>query len=664
MNIKELFAANNSYVIPSYQRNYAWGKVQVEQFIKDVADQLIEGQESYYIGSLIVKQQENLSEYEVIDGQQRHTSLCLLFSALKHLKVSFDLQLNLGFECRERSTSTLAYLFEFGAPSDSDLSKLEPSMVNAFNVATKYFENNFDQISLLAFKHYLLDKVIIVRTCVPEKTDLNHYFEIMNNRGEQLEKHEVIKARLMSCLAENEQATFAKIWDACSNMSSYVAYEFDSLTRIKLFGDDLKCLLSKCNEYINLFSFALNVINTSKDLPSKSSSNPTQSPQSILALYQQAEFKNNKTDSDKLDDEERYRAIIDFPNFLLHVLMICVSNNTKKFQTDSFKVSLDDKKLIEEFNTQILNEVDIEKRADKVRLFVSTLLKVRYLFDNYLIKQKLGSTEQYWGIRTLERKKNEKEQFSIRANNTFGERAETLVMLQSMFNVSYSSKSYKRWLSITLDYLYNSQEVSESGFIEFLQNAAYEQFCSVINIDIAKPLCSQRELLIKGLNKGTSVQNYIFNYLDYKIWDFFESDNVENQSKVSLLLGKCEADLLDDRAIKQFKSAVRKFKFTNRSSVEHHYPQTSKTQEMDANLIDTFANLCLVSSATNSSLGNDYPEGKKKTVIAKHGDKAESLKQRLMFCYNQWYVPELVDLNRSGIKPHGEAMLSLLTSRL
>lgn len=653
-------------MIPSYQRNYAWGKEQVEQLIKDVADQLIEGQESYYyIGSLIVKQQVNQCEYEVIDGQQRHTSLCIILSALKHLKVSSDLQLNLGFECRERSTSTLTYLFKSGTPSDSDLSELEPSMVNAFNIATKYFQANFDQIGLLEFKRYLSDKVIIVRTCVPEKTDLNHYFEVMNNRGEQLEKHEVVKARLMSCLAENEQATFGKVWDACSNMSSYVAYGFDSSTQLKLFGDDLKCLLNKSNEHKNLFSFALNVMNTDKEgLLRENRSNPIQSPQSILALYQQAEFKDNKTDSDKFDDKERYRAIIDFPNFLLHVLKVCVSNNAGNFKNNSAKVSLDDKKLILEFNTQILNEIDIEKRADTVRLFVSTLLKVRYLFDNYLIKQKLDNTEQNWAIRTLERKRSEKEKFSIRANNTFEERSKTLVMLQSMFNVSYSSKSYKRWLAITLEYLHNSQTISESGFIKFLQNAAYEQFCSVINVDVTKPLYLQRELLIKRLNQGTAVQSYVFNYLDYKIWDFVKSDDTENKSELSLLLGRCEADLLDEQAINQFKKVARKFKFTNRSSVEHHYPQTSKAQEMDANLIDTFANLCLVSSATNSCLGNDYPEGKKKTIIAKHGDKAESLKQRLMFCYKQWHEPDLEYFNRCGIKPHGEAMFNLLTNKL
>ena len=44
---------------------------------------------------------------------------------------------------------------------------------------------------------YLFEKVVIVRFQVPKDTDLNHYFEIMNSRGEQLEKHEILKSRLM-----------------------------------------------------------------------------------------------------------------------------------------------------------------------------------------------------------------------------------------------------------------------------------------------------------------------------------------------------------------------------------------------------------------------------------------------------------------------------------
>ena len=59
----------------------------------------------------------------------------------------------------------------------------------------------------------------------------------MNTRGEQLEKHEVLKARLMDMLPENEQSLFAKIWDACSDMSRYAVMGFDPTIREVIFID-------------------------------------------------------------------------------------------------------------------------------------------------------------------------------------------------------------------------------------------------------------------------------------------------------------------------------------------------------------------------------------------------------------------------------------------
>jgi hypothetical protein len=70
-----------------------------------------------------------------------------------------------------------------------------------------------------------------------EDTDLNHYFEIMNNRGEQLEKHEVLKARLLNRLpAGKDQLVFNKIWESCSSLDRYIQYGFSKSIRKDLFG--------------------------------------------------------------------------------------------------------------------------------------------------------------------------------------------------------------------------------------------------------------------------------------------------------------------------------------------------------------------------------------------------------------------------------------------
>ena len=93
---------------------------------------------------------------------------------------------------------------------------------------------------------YLVDHVMIARTTLPARTDLNHYFEVMNSRGEQLEKHEIVKAHLMSFLANGEDAKrplacLRRVWDACSDMSRHVQARFPAArgndVRSPLFGN-------------------------------------------------------------------------------------------------------------------------------------------------------------------------------------------------------------------------------------------------------------------------------------------------------------------------------------------------------------------------------------------------------------------------------------------
>lgn len=64
----------------------------------------------------------------------------------------------------------------------------------------------------------------------------------MNTRGEQLEKHEVLKAVLMNKLSPNEHKLFHLIWEACSDMSSYVQMNFTVGQRTLIFGDKWKNL--------------------------------------------------------------------------------------------------------------------------------------------------------------------------------------------------------------------------------------------------------------------------------------------------------------------------------------------------------------------------------------------------------------------------------------
>ena len=84
---------------------------------------------------------------------------------------------------------------------------------------------------------------MLYRIEVPENTDLNRYFEIMNTRGEQLEQHDILKAKLMAYLGENkrgEQEFFSRIWNACSDMTGYVQMHLSPAERQNIFKGGLE----------------------------------------------------------------------------------------------------------------------------------------------------------------------------------------------------------------------------------------------------------------------------------------------------------------------------------------------------------------------------------------------------------------------------------------
>ena len=85
LSTKKLLGSEDKYIIPRYQRNYAWENREISQLIHDVAD-YVEISSAYYIGTLVVHEISNTNGgvFEIIDGQQRFTTLTLLLCLLKN----------------------------------------------------------------------------------------------------------------------------------------------------------------------------------------------------------------------------------------------------------------------------------------------------------------------------------------------------------------------------------------------------------------------------------------------------------------------------------------------------------------------------------------------------------------------------------------------------
>ena len=654
LTISDLFYDKNKckyeYIIPIYQRNYAWGDNEISSLLQDIknaCEKTKEQDKNYYIGSLIVYRREN-GGFEVIDGQQRLTTLTLI---MHHLgKLSFR---NVSFEHRDESEQALSNLNSEKLPSNfSQALKIIKKVIDEWG-------NNKDEIV-----KFLLDKVEIIRTEVPEGTDLNHYFEIMNTRGEQLEKHEVLKARLMKKLSGDiEKSLFAKIWDACSDMSRYTVMGFEPKIREVIFSDKWsekpKCFMEIIQD-IEEYNKKIEKRNEgeNKDL---STINMQVDVGGIKILELINGSKNsgfNKNDFvDKYDGS--FTPVIDFPNFLMHVLRIYLEM-TDKCGDFTKIVPLDEKYLLNSFEEKI-------KDDEAVRNFICVLLICRYLFDCYVIKSNAIRTgEENWSLWAVMPNDS-----SYYYKNTFGNNTEskndeeldnsdntkTVVMLLSMFHVSNPSRIYKNWLYAVLRWLFNNKDnITSDNYINFLEELC-DKFYFGNNCqgkDITEIILDKVEFELNSGYKenwddGVNVPNFVFNRLDYQLCKLFQEQEQEQEQKVEIL---SENDKW--LTIKNKEAIWKKFRFTFRSSVEHHYPQhPSVGDELESGLND-FGNLYLLfSQSKNSSLGNSSPEEKKKHY---RNNEYDSLKQAIMMNYNEWTERE--------IEEHGKEMLEILNQPL
>lgn len=75
------FLADETFEIPAYQRDYSWGHAQVEDLIKDI-DEVVRGQPSHYLGTFVLSRADDHGPFEIVDGQQRLTTLVLVVTAL------------------------------------------------------------------------------------------------------------------------------------------------------------------------------------------------------------------------------------------------------------------------------------------------------------------------------------------------------------------------------------------------------------------------------------------------------------------------------------------------------------------------------------------------------------------------------------------------------
>ena len=596
-----------TYAIPLYQRNFSWTYDEIEQLLNDVADAFQEKRDNYYIGTLVVNEENGI--FKIIDGQQRTTALNLISLVLKN---EFDCDrleaVRLTFPARRKSNENIQKLFTKQKISEDD----ENELTRGYRRAKDALENVLGerQLDTQSFVDYLFNKVTIFRSILPKDLDLNLYFERFNSRGEQLEAHEILKAQMMAKFDKDQEIAqkFARIWDACADFDKPVSSQFkmrrkradDFQERERVFGWHFSNYLFH-NIYDDI-DFYQNERRKLSDVLGK---------------------KINEQNIEVEKDFSDYTQVIDFPTFLLHVLAIWEGR-------DPSEVQLDDKKLLALFDIKNKNKTWIIK-------FSEFLLRIKHIFDNYIVRNSnmdsSSRNKDEWFLQKgtyYEYQPNgkAKEHYIVEerfTKNTFSDSEinQNIILLQSMFAVTFTANRDSRWLYEILQFLYRHiEELNDQDF-----GVHFKEFLEKMAVTYAE----QRLFTVdRRIKKYGDIPVYAFNFVDYVLW--------KNREKLK----------------KDYDAKFEDFKFAYRRSIEHWYPQNPNghdgESQLPAEFLHSFGNLCIITDSQNSRFGNSYPEAKLEQWEREGIFKRQSLKLQMMAEItskkNRWDIGEIQSMEK------------------
>lgn len=346
LTLDTVVSKSMSFIIPSYQRPYVWQAHDIQKLFNDICNACLNNEQEYFIGTVLSapKQSAGAEEhpcYELIDGQQRTTTLMLIAIAFSDLGLKhpitdismFKGQSRLQFTIRDQvqkfllESSTSAHSRKTQIPDAPYLKHLViglqvlRGLIKALpEIQTK------DQPTQQNLADYLYSRVCWVNNVVPTGLDLNQLFTTMNTAGVQLEASDILKARLLKRIYSNK-AEYEAIWLCCQSMNQY----FEDNVKRRFTNSDWQNIQYGDFVTYDPERFCLKPAERNERDSIEQGRTRSDKPEglSIAELAEEVavpQFDSGNNQKSKetatLDGEIRCRSIISFPLLQLHTLRI------------------------------------------------------------------------------------------------------------------------------------------------------------------------------------------------------------------------------------------------------------------------------------------------------------------------------------------------------
>lgn len=235
-NLNAIFSDDYLFTIPVYQRPYAWTSEQVDELLDDLRTAASRDPNSpYFLGSIVLIKTEG-SESDVVDGQQRLTTLTILFCVLRELALDdareeLDdfiqekgnrrrgtqdrFRLSLGkrdrafFRDNVQTRGALNRLLETDAPRLSDSQDLIRQNARRLrDELAKLSHTDREQLET-----FIIEQCYLVVVTATDRDSAYRIFAVMNDRGLDLSPTDILKADIIGAVARADQDEYGEKWE-------------------------------------------------------------------------------------------------------------------------------------------------------------------------------------------------------------------------------------------------------------------------------------------------------------------------------------------------------------------------------------------------------------------------------------------------------------------
>lgn len=240
INVGKLLTSGDfEFVIPEYQRPYAWGAEESLQLLSDLLGALEMGtDEPYFLGSIVLVKSPSVARSEIIDGQQRITTLTLLLSLLRDLVANDDLRRSIhdliekpalewdNQPARPRLTlrprdNQFFYDYVQTVGNTAKLIELsdnipETDSQRGLRDNAKVLHNELVQLSEEQLKdlfRFIAGRAFLVTVSTPDLNSAYRIFSVMNARGLPLSPQDIFKSQVIGAIDEHEKQQYADRWE-------------------------------------------------------------------------------------------------------------------------------------------------------------------------------------------------------------------------------------------------------------------------------------------------------------------------------------------------------------------------------------------------------------------------------------------------------------------